>query len=77
MHRSLPLSFPLSLFSIPPQAERCQNIMLLSLIQLCLQIHFSGSGMGAAAVLERGDYADDLCNAHVVENHNFLSRDAK
>jgi len=51
--------------------------MLLSLIQLCLQIHFSGSGMGAAAVLERGDYADDLCNAHVVENHNFLSRDAK
>uniref|UniRef100_A0A7C8ZLZ2 acetyl-CoA C-acyltransferase n=1 Tax=Opuntia streptacantha TaxID=393608 RepID=A0A7C8ZLZ2_OPUST len=41
-------------------------------ISMCI-----GSGMGAAAVLERGDYADDVCNARVVENHNFLSRDAK
>ncbi|XP_047252875.1 3-ketoacyl CoA thiolase 1, peroxisomal isoform X3 [Capsicum annuum] len=37
----------------------------------------TGSGMGAAAVFERGDAVDDLCNARVNNNNNFLSKDAK
>ncbi|KAL2236370.1 UNVERIFIED_CONTAM: 3-ketoacyl-CoA thiolase 2, peroxisomal [Sesamum indicum] len=36
----------------------------------------TGSGMGAAAVLERGDCVDDLCNARAVSENNFLSKDA-
>lgn len=32
--------------------------------------------MGAAAVLERGDCEDDLCNARVTSKNNFLSKDA-
>lgn len=35
-----------------------------------------GSGMGAAAVFERGDCVDDLCNARAVNASNFLSKDA-
>lgn len=41
-------------------------------ISMCI-----GTGMGAAAVFERGDAADDLCNARKVESHGFLSKDAK
>lgn len=37
----------------------------------------SGSGMGAAAVLERGDCVDDLTNARATGGSNFLSKDAK
>ncbi|GJM87355.1 hypothetical protein PR202_ga03301 [Eleusine coracana subsp. coracana] len=36
-----------------------------------------GSGMGAAAVFERGDTVDELSNARHVPSHNFLSKDAK
>lgn len=36
-----------------------------------------GTGMGAAAVFERGDAADELSNARKVEAHGFLSKDAK
>ena len=32
--------------------------------------------MGAAAVFERGDAADELCNARKVNNHNLMSKDA-
>ena len=35
-----------------------------------------GSGMGAAAVFERGDETDDLRNAHVTYAQSHLSRDA-
>ncbi|KAI4338203.1 hypothetical protein L6164_016547 [Bauhinia variegata] len=35
-----------------------------------------GTGMGAAAVFERGDCVDELCNARRVETNNLLSRDA-
>lgn len=38
---------------------------------------FAGSGMGAAAVLERGDCVDDLTNARATTGSNFLSKDAK
>ncbi|XP_059296963.1 3-ketoacyl CoA thiolase 1, peroxisomal [Lycium ferocissimum] len=41
-------------------------------ISMCI-----GSGMGAAAVFERGDAVDDLCNARVNHNNNFLSKGAK
>lgn len=41
-------------------------------ISMCI-----GTGMGAAAVFERGDAADDLCNARKVESHGLLSKDAK
>lgn len=37
----------------------------------------TGTGMGAAAVLERGDSADELCNARRIDTHNFLSKDAR
>ncbi|KAL6535150.1 3-ketoacyl-CoA thiolase 2, peroxisomal [Orobanche minor] len=36
-----------------------------------------GTGMGAAAVFERGDSCDDLHNARPVGTHNFLSKDAR
>ncbi|CAL5020230.1 unnamed protein product [Urochloa decumbens] len=36
-----------------------------------------GSGMGAAAVFERGDTVDELSNVRNIQSHNFLSRDAK
>ncbi|XP_077252594.1 3-ketoacyl-CoA thiolase 2, peroxisomal-like [Tasmannia lanceolata] len=35
-----------------------------------------GSGMGAAAVFERGDTVDDLSNARKIHPNNFLSKDA-
>ncbi|XP_050371997.1 3-ketoacyl-CoA thiolase 2, peroxisomal [Argentina anserina] len=41
-------------------------------ISMCI-----GTGMGAAAVFERGDCADELCNARKVESLNFLSKDAR
>lgn len=33
--------------------------------------------MGAAAVFERGDCVDELCNARAVRNSNILSKDAQ
>ncbi|XP_010556945.1 PREDICTED: LOW QUALITY PROTEIN: 3-ketoacyl-CoA thiolase 2, peroxisomal-like [Tarenaya hassleriana] len=36
-----------------------------------------GTGMGAAAVFERGDGVDDLSNARKVEAHGFLSKDSR
>ncbi|KAI6694045.1 hypothetical protein NL676_021755 [Syzygium grande] len=36
-----------------------------------------GTGMGAAAVLERGDSVDELSNARKVESPNLLSKDAR
>ncbi|CAN6239038.1 unnamed protein product [Urochloa humidicola] len=36
-----------------------------------------GSGMGAAAVFERGDAVDELSNVRNIQSQNFLSRDAK
>ncbi|KAK9993205.1 hypothetical protein SO802_022908 [Lithocarpus litseifolius] len=41
-------------------------------ISMCI-----GSGMGAAAVFERGDSADELRNARTVKSGNLLSRDAQ
>ncbi|MCE7766498.1 hypothetical protein GQL56_28100, partial [Pseudomonas putida] len=35
-----------------------------------------GTGMGAAAVFERGDSCDELCNARKIGSHNLLSKDA-
>uniref|UniRef100_A0A2P2MA23 acetyl-CoA C-acyltransferase n=1 Tax=Rhizophora mucronata TaxID=61149 RepID=A0A2P2MA23_RHIMU len=35
-----------------------------------------GSGMGAAAVFERGDCVDELCNIRKVGSNNLLSKDA-
>ncbi|XP_021290233.1 3-ketoacyl-CoA thiolase 2, peroxisomal [Herrania umbratica] len=40
-------------------------------ISMCI-----GTGMGAAAVFERGDHADELCNARKVETNSLLSKDA-
>lgn len=33
--------------------------------------------MGAAAVFERGDACDEICNARKIEAKNFLSKDAR
>lgn len=42
-------------------------------ISMCI-----GTGMGAAAVFERGDSVDGLCNARKVESHiHLLSKDAR
>ncbi|KAL6194966.1 hypothetical protein ACLB2K_036041 [Fragaria x ananassa] len=41
-------------------------------ISMCI-----GTGMGAAAVFERGDRTDELCNARKVDSLNFLSKDAR
>ncbi|KAG1362507.1 3-ketoacyl-CoA thiolase 2, peroxisomal [Cocos nucifera] len=40
-------------------------------ISMCI-----GSGMGAAAVFERGDVVDQLSNARRIQSNNLLSRDA-
>lgn len=40
------------------------------IVSMCI-----GSGMGAAAVFERGDCVDDLCNARAVRDNNLLSMD--
>ncbi|KAL5223851.1 hypothetical protein ABZP36_010490 [Zizania latifolia] len=40
-------------------------------ISMCI-----GSGMGAAAVFERGDAVDELTNARGMPSHNWLSKDA-
>ncbi|GJN20778.1 hypothetical protein PR202_gb08196 [Eleusine coracana subsp. coracana] len=40
-------------------------------ISMCI-----GSGMGAAAVFERGDSVDELTNARAIPSHNWLSKDA-
>ncbi|RWW10455.1 hypothetical protein BHE74_00018944 [Ensete ventricosum] len=34
------------------------------------------TGMGAAAVFERGDAVDGLTNARQIQSHNLLSKDA-
>lgn len=44
---------------------------------LHIYIVIKGTGMGAAAVFERGDACDDLLNVRKVGTHNFLSKDAK
>ncbi|KAF9686223.1 hypothetical protein SADUNF_Sadunf03G0136300 [Salix dunnii] len=36
-----------------------------------------GTGMGAAAVFERGDGCDELCNGRKVESNNLLSKDSR
>lgn len=36
----------------------------------------TATGMGAAAVFERGDCVDELCNARMIQANNLLSRDA-
>lgn len=41
-------------------------------ISMCI-----GSGMGAAAVFERGDCVDTLCNVRKVESNDLLSKDAR
>lgn len=41
-----------------------------------LNLRNAGSGMGAAAVFERGDGVDPLSNARKIESHNSLSKDA-
>ncbi|KAF8388357.1 hypothetical protein HHK36_027023 [Tetracentron sinense] len=51
----------------------CHDLQLTA--QMCITNLNAGTGMGAAAVLERGDYCDDLCNARKVETNNLLSKD--
>ncbi|KAK3022867.1 hypothetical protein RJ639_045957 [Escallonia herrerae] len=41
-------------------------------ISMCI-----GTGMGAAAVFERGDSCDELCNTRIVGANNLLSEDAR
>ncbi|XP_015887518.3 3-ketoacyl-CoA thiolase 2, peroxisomal [Ziziphus jujuba] len=41
-------------------------------ISMCI-----GTGMGAAAVFERGGHTDELCNARKIETNNLLSKDAR
>ncbi|MBA0675030.1 hypothetical protein Goari_016596 [Gossypium aridum] len=41
-------------------------------ISMCI-----GSGMGAAAVFERGDCVDEFCNARAVQKNDLLSKDAR
>ena len=38
---------------------------------------WAGTGMGAAAVFERGDGVDELSNVRKVDVNNLLSKDAR
>lgn len=54
------------------------SLFTLSATRFVLNVFASwptGSGMGAAAVFERGDCVDDLCNARAVRDNNLLSMD--
>ncbi|CAH2080432.1 unnamed protein product [Thlaspi arvense] len=42
------------------------------IVSMCI-----GTGMGAAAVFERGDCVDELSSARKIETNNLLSKDAK
>ena len=62
----------LSLYSLT------RTISKLVLKMLCLiGKNVAGTGMGAAAVFERGDGVDELRNARKVESHGLLSKDAR
>lgn len=44
----------------------CLPLLIGLRVLKCMHVlSYAGSGMGAAAVLERGDSADELCNARV------------
>lgn len=65
MYRYFPLSFSLSFSDL---------VDFWLLMNECNSN--AGTGMGAAAVFERGDAADELCNARRVETNDLLSKDA-
>lgn len=58
----------------------CKHVYLLEYV-----VHYmvicnwnAGTGMGAAAVFERGDAVDEFCNARKVDSdHHLLSKDAR
>ncbi|KAL0673874.1 hypothetical protein Bca4012_001855 [Brassica carinata] len=67
----------------PTQGARCVATLLhemkrrgkdcrFGVVSMCI-----GTGMGAAAVFERGDGVDELRNARKVEAQGFLSKDAR
>ena len=75
---ALPLSFSLVKSFIQTQP----NSPLLSFGDKLWAKHLiasmaAGSGMGAAAVFERGDSVNDLCNTRTVKDINLLSKDAR
>ena len=57
--------------------------LLIRSLNWCLKMllligkNVAGTGMGAAAVFERGDGVDELRNARKVEAQGFLSKDAR
>ena len=57
--------------------------LLIGSLNWCLKMllligkNVAGTGMGAAAVFERGDGVDELRNARKVEAQGFLSKDAR
>lgn len=72
VHRSL--SF--SLFPTPKENCALFFVYVHRLIELSALKYVAGSGMGAAAVFERGDVVDQLSNARIQSN-KLLSKDAK
>lgn len=62
----------LSILSYPPLS--LPLICCSYLTNFCMVC--AGTGMGAAAVFERGDATDGLTNARRKECHNLLSKDA-
>ncbi|EEF41274.1 3-ketoacyl CoA thiolase 1, peroxisomal [Ricinus communis] len=53
------------------EMKRCGKDCRFGVISMCI-----GTGMGAAAVFERGDCVDELCNARPVNGNDLLSKDA-
>lgn len=46
------------------------------MVELNLSLVVAGTGMGAAAVFERGDSVDEIQNARTVRSKDLLSKDA-
>ena len=53
-------------------SRKCTKFLLFLSVILVL-----GTGMGAAAVFERGSIVDQLLNVRPISQNNFLSKDAQ
>ncbi|KAG8489075.1 hypothetical protein CXB51_017092 [Gossypium anomalum] len=64
------------LLFLPLTEDLTEMLSLVHFLSLSESLVIAGSGMGAAAVLERGDCVDEFCNARAVHKNDLLSKDA-
>lgn len=72
---SLPYGALVVILSVDLKSLYISIGLIFQLLQFLTSL--TGSGMGAAAVFERGSVVDRLSNARPINQHNLLSKDAK